>query len=137
MSEDSDKEFDATLQRIADGVPEEAQHPDFDPGLHAEHVLDCKNGRKIEDYKQCLERAGFVYFPPERLRPWESGMPKTRGEWRFRQGDLRFAFTDDDVCAWFTGPEELWTWMQNQINAAEIKKARAESQRRIFSQVPR
>jgi hypothetical protein len=135
VSAETDKEFEASLHRIADGEPAPNETPAFDPILQREHVADCKRGRKIEDFKQCLEKAGFAYFPADRLRPWENGMPKTQGEWRFRQGELRFAFLEDDICAWFSGPEELWRWIQNQINADKIKAA--NTPKRILAQVPR
>jgi hypothetical protein len=136
MSEDTEKEFQASLKRIADGEPAPNETPLFNPLLHKEHVADCRRGRKIKDFETCLERIGFVYSPPERLRPWENGMPKTQGEYRFKRGELRLALSEDDICAWFTGPAELWKWMTDLTTADKIKAARADK-RRIFGQVPR
>ena len=135
-TEAEDKEFDSTLQRIHDGVSEENPTPAFDPRLHLEHVDDCRHGRKIEDYKQCLEKIGFVFLPKERLPPWADGLPKSQGEWRYRRGDLRLAMTEDDICSWFSGPEELWRWMQNQLNAEKIQAERA-ARTKVAIQVPR
>ena len=136
MSEETDQEFEASLKRIANGEPAPNETPRFDPVLHQEHVADCRHGRKIKDFEKCLENLGFVYFRADQLAPWENGMPKTQGEYRFKRGELRFAFSEDDICAWFTGPQELWKWMTDKINADAIKAERA-AKRRIFGQVPR
>lgn len=106
------QEFAETLGRIRDSKDHslENQRPGFDPVLHRDVVADAKHGRTIEMYRRALERLGFRYYSARELGPYVDGQPRAEGEWRFRMGQLRLAFTSDEICAKYPGgPEEFYT----------------------------
>ena len=141
-------EFSATMDRLRNGqgFGDGPVRPDFDPAQHREMLSDAVHGRRIEDYRQALERAGFRYYPTGSIPPGceASGFmpdrPLVEGQWRrppSRHIKTPLAMTDAQVTAWFSGPEEFWKWMQELATKERAATARREKQRLIRSFVPR
>ncbi len=102
----------ATLERIRRGQDHglDTIRPRFDPQVYADVVDDAVHGRRIEDYKQALEKAGFRYYSPRELPLWADGKERTEGEWR--HVGLRLAFTENEIVSKFASAEDFWTWLQ-------------------------
>lgn len=141
-------EFSATMDRLRNGqgFGDGPVRPDFDPLQHREHVTEAVHGRRVEDYRQALERAGFRYYPMGSIPPGceASGAmpdrPLIEGQWRrppSRHIKTALALTDAQVTSWFSGPEEFWRWMQEMATKERAATARRERQRLIRSFVPR
>lgn len=143
------EEFARTLQAIKDGTSaaDTPMRPGFDPIQHREVVAEAQHGRRIEDYRRALERAGFTYWPAnsippgcESTNPLEPSRPLVEGQWR-RPADARLprrlALTDSQVTAWFTGPQELWEWLKQLANQTRIRNYQKDRSRQIRSFVPR
>jgi hypothetical protein len=121
--------------------------PAFDPVQHREVVADAQHGRRVEQFKQALERAGFSYWPAnsippgcESTNPLEPSRPILEGQWRRaadKQLPKRLALTDAQVAAWFSGPKEFWKWMTGMVNQERIRQHQLERQRKIQAFVPR
>lgn len=116
----NEAEFAQTLDRIKSGKDMVRPQPGFDPKQHQELVAQSADGRKIEDFKQGLERGGFRYVPADRLPPFENGRVQTEGLWK--NDYIRKAMTSNEVLAWFKSPEELWTWTQLQRKKRAIQQ---------------
>jgi hypothetical protein len=122
--------FDATMERIRQDrdFGSTNSRPRFDPVLYRDVVDDAKHGRKIDDYRQCLERLGARFYTPRQRGPFADGQPRTEGEWII--ADIHCAMTSDQICAWFPGgPEELWEWvaqlrLENRAQQAGLFLAR-------------
>jgi hypothetical protein len=119
-----------TLDRIRRdrdyGNPHDTIRPSFDAALNRDVVDDAKRGRHIDQYRQALESLGFRYYTPQQLGPFMDGQRRQEGEWRFRMGQLRLAFTSDEICGKYPGgPEEFFEevarWkMEERARAAGI-----------------
>lgn len=132
------EEFQRTVQALREGTSaaDMVARPAFDPTQHREMVSEAVHGRRVEDYRTALERGGFTYYPAgaippgcEATSPLDPPRPIPEGQWRRPAGGglPRLALTDAQVTAWFSGPEELWTWLQNLKNDPAAKAKRAES----------
>lgn len=143
------EEFARTMQALKEGTSsaDTPMRPDFDPLQHREVVAEAVHGRRIEDYRQALERAGFVYWPAhsippgcESTNPLEPSRPLVEGQWR-RPADARLprrlALTDANVTSWFSGPEDLWKWLSELANQQRVRQNRKERNRQIRAFVPR
>jgi hypothetical protein len=143
------EEFARTLQAIKTGTSaaDSPMRPAFDPLQHREVVEEAVHGRRIEDFRQALERAGFAYWPAnsiptgcESTNPLEPSRPLVEGQWR-RPADKRLprrlALTDSQVTAWFQNPEDLWQWLTDLANQARIRQHNQERLRPTRSFVPR
>lgn len=109
--------FAETLDRVRQGTDygQDNIRPTFDPALHRDVVDDARHGRKVEDYKQCLDAIGFRFKTPAQLGPFSGpggGIPRTEGEWVLRSGSLRLNMTSDEIVAWFASPEDLWNCVE-------------------------
>jgi len=143
------EEFARTMQAIKDGTSaaDSPARPAFDPVQHREVVAESQHGRRIEQFKQALERAGFVYWPAntippgcESTNPFEPSRPILEAQWRRpadRKLPKRLALTESQVTAWFSGPEEFWRWIKDMSQQEQIRQHRLENQRTIRSFVPR
>ena len=143
------EEFSRTMAALRDGTSaaDAPLRPAFDPAQHREVVQDAVHGRRIEQFKQALERAGFTYWPPntippgcESTNPLEPPRPLVEGQWRRpadRQLPKRLALTEAQITAWFFGPEEFWKWLTGMANQEKIRKHQQERQRPIRAFVPR
>ncbi len=120
-------EFARTLERVAadqDLGDWSNPAPKFDPKLHKDVRDDAIHGRKIEDYRQALERHGMRYIPAHRLGFWNNMTPHTEGQWVHPDYDLKLAFTETDVLSMFPlGAEELFTWIQEQKTRLAARRA--------------
>ena len=142
------EEFERTVQALREGTSaaDSPSRPPFDPYQARQVAAEAVHGRRIEDYRRALERAGFTYWPAGMIppgcegNPLEPPRPLTVGQWR-RPADgkipKRLALTDDQITAWFHGPEELWRWLTDMANAQKIRQAKLEQQRRVRVTVPR
>lgn len=143
------EEFARTLQALKDGTSaaDAPMRPGFDPIQHREVVAEAQHGRRIEDYRQALERAGFTYWPAnsippgcESTNPLEPSRPLVEGQWR-RPADARLprrlALTDSQVTAWFSGPEDLWKWLKDMANQTRVRNYHKERNRQIRAFVTR
>ena len=142
-------EFSATIMdrlRNGHGFGDGPARPDFDPAQHREIVSEAVHGRRIEDYRQALERAGFRYYPTGSIPPGceaNGSMPDrplVEGQWRrppSRNIKTPLAMTDDQVTSWFSSPEEFWRWMIELATKERVANARRERERLIRSFVPR
>jgi hypothetical protein len=143
------EEFARTMQALKEGTSaaDSPMRPTFDPVQHREVVAEAVHGRRIEDFRQALERAGFVYWPAnsippgcESTNPLEPSRPIVEGQWR-RIPDARLprrlALKEAQVLAWFSGPEELWTWLRTMANQTRVRQYQRERQRPIKAYVPR
>ena len=143
------EEFARTMQALKEGTSaaDTPLRPAFDPVQHREVVADAQHGRRVEQFKQALERAGFSYWPAnsippgcESTNPLEPSRPILEGQWRRpadKQLPKRLALTDSQVTAWFSSPEDLWTWMTGMVNQERIRQHQLERQRKIQAFVPR
>lgn len=138
--------FAATMAALKDGTSaaDEVARPGFDPGQYKQAVEEGHHGRRIEQYRMALERAGFAYWPKGSIPPgcegteFEPPRPLLEGQWRRppnRFLPMRLALTETQIPAWFSTPEEFWKWYMNLANAEKAKKARPASPIKIA--VPR
>jgi hypothetical protein len=143
------EEFERTMRALKDGTScaDMVARPAFDPVQHREVVADAQHGRRVEQFKQALERAGFAYWPAnsippgcESTNPLEPSRPILEGQWRRaadKQLPKRLALTDAQVTAWFSSPEDLWKWMTGMVNQERIRQHQLARQRKIRAFVPR
>ena len=143
------EEFARTMQALRDGTSaaDTPLRPAFNPIQHREVVDEAQHGRRIEQFKQALERAGFTYWPAnsippgcESTNPLEPPRPLVEAQWRRpadRQLPKRLAMTEAQVTAWFSGPEEFWRWITTMANQERIRQHQQERQRKIQAFVPR
>jgi len=143
------EEFARTMQALKEGTSpaDMVARPAFDPIQHREVVAEAVHGRRIEQFTQALERAGFTYWPAhsiprgcESTNPLEPSRPLVEGQWRRppdRKLPKRLALTEAQVTAWFSGPEEFWRWIKDMSQQEQIRQHRLENQRTIRAFVPR
>ena len=143
------EEFARTMAALKDGTScaDMVARPAFDPAQHRNVVEDAQHGRRVEQFKQALERAGFTYWPAnsippgcESTNPLEPSRPILEGQWRRpadKQLPKRLALTDAQVTAWFSGPEEFWEWITTMVNQERVRQHQQERQRKIQAFVPR
>jgi len=141
-------EFAAAMERIAEGTSpaDVPMRPPFDWRQHLDVVDECRHGRKVDDYKQALERAGFVRWPAGSIPPgcqsrgsFDPPRPLMEAQWR-RPADRNLpnlAITDDQVVSWFSSPEEFWQWLMKMRDQAKTRAAEADRTRPIKIFVPR
>lgn len=142
------EEFAATMSAIKDGTSpaDDVARPDFDAVQYQQAVSEGQHGRRIDQYKQALERAGFTFWPRGSIPPGCEGTnilepprPLMEAQWRRpadRRLPKRLAFTEAQIPAWFATPEELWKWLENLANAEQANR-RKQDQRPIRAAVPR
>ena len=136
------EEFERTMQALKEGTSaaDVPTRPAFDLVQHRNVVEDAVHGRHIEDYKRALERGGFTYWPKGSIPPGceaknilEPPRPLVEGQWRRpadRKLPKRLALTEAQVLAWFSSPEEFWTWLTTMAKADQIS-AKKQSSRPI------
>jgi hypothetical protein len=115
--------FGRTLARMAQEQDHGSTNPRplFDGQLHKDVVDDAIHGRKIADYRTALEAGGFAWYPPASLPAWNTGQPRTEGEWR--NPKLRLAFTASEITARFETPEVFFQWLEHhrlKLRAARL-----------------
>ena len=141
-------EFASAMERIAEGTSaaDVPMRPPFDWRQHQDVVEECRHGRRVKDYQQALERAGFVRWPAGSIPPEclstslvEPPRPLMEAQWRRPASNNlpNLAITDDQVASWFSSPEELWTWLTKLRDQAKTKAAEADRTRPIKIFVPR
>lgn len=129
-------EFAQTMARIAEGDShgDTPTRPGFDFVQHQEVVAEAMQGRRIEDYKKCLETFGFKFYPAgsippgcEASNPLEPPRPIVESQWR-RPADVkirrRLAMTEAQVVSWFSTPQELWQWLKDMSTADRMQAER-------------
>jgi hypothetical protein len=143
------EEFERTMRALKEGTScaDMVARPAFDPVQQREVVADAQHGRRVEQFKQALERAGFAYWPAnsippgcESTNPLEPSRPILEGQWRRpadKQLPKRLALTDAQVTAWFSNPQEFWRWMTGMVNQERIRQHQLARQRKIRAFVPR
>jgi hypothetical protein len=141
-------EFSATMDRLRNGqgFGDGPVRPEFDPAQHREMVSEAVHGRRIDEFRQALERAGFKFYPAGSIPPGceangtMPARPLVEGQWRrppTRNLKTPLAMTDAQVTSWFTGPEELWKWLTGMATKERAKAKRLEDRQLIRSFVPR
>jgi hypothetical protein len=133
------EEFERTMKALKDGTScaDVPARPLFDPAQYRNVVEDAVHGRRVEDFKVALERGGFVFFPKgsippgcESTNPLEPPRPLVEGQWRRaadRKLPMRLAFTDNQVVAWFSTPEEFWRWLMDLSTKEQLQAKRQAS----------
>jgi hypothetical protein len=141
------EEFERTMKALKDGTScaDVPARPLFDPAQYRNVVEDAVHGRRVEDFKVALERGGFTFFPKgsippgcEATSPLEPARPLLEGQWRRPPSRLvqGLAFTDAQVTAWFSTPEEFWQWMQTMKTKNQVQAER-QSRRPLRMTMPR
>ena len=133
------EEFERTMQALRDGTSaaDMPVRPMFDPVQHRNVVEESVHGRRIENYRTALERAGFVFYPKgsippgcQSTNPLEPPRPIMTGQWRrLPSGTLQgLAFTDDQILSWFQTPEDFWRWIKDMTTKPQMQAKRQASQ---------
>jgi hypothetical protein len=144
-------EFQRTMERLKEGTDHGAMEarPHFDHKQDLEFREESKHGRRVGDFIQALERAGFKFWPKGAIPPGCEGngtifdppRPLAEGQWRRppdRALPRALGMTDDQVAAWFSSPEEFWQWIQTLKMTKQQKTANRGNapSLKILSQVP-
>ena len=133
------EEFERTMRALKDGTScaDVPARPLFDHAQYRNVVEDAVHGRRVEDFKVALERGGFTFWPKgsippgcESTNPLEPPRPLVEGQWRRpadRKLPKRLALTDAQVAAWFSSPEEFWTWLTTMATKEQLQAKRQDS----------
>jgi hypothetical protein len=143
------REFAEAMSRLAEGTSpaDQPMRPGFDLQQHLEVVAESVHGRRIDDFKVALERAGFTLYHKGAIPPGcgsrhllDPPRPLLEAQWR-RPADrvygTNLAMTEAQVCSWFESPEAFWTWMTGLVRQWRVKQAESERARKIQVAVPR
>lgn len=119
--------YEVTRERMRQGVDFDGYRnirPQIDQKERKEFLAEQRDGRTADQYKQCLEFHGFVWWPADALPALEGDVKRIEGEWRHQK--MKLAFTPNDLAGSFPGgPESLDRYLKDFKLANAVTKRRA------------